>query len=437
MIPDIRLQNLKTTVLSFFKDVADETSSMINAFFNVFSWRLVRAYGALTILTRASYAMLVIVPLLAGAWPAVQTLVNASEQRLVNVSDRLTKSAERLSGSACQLEIRRGDTDSSVGTANREKVEDNACVKRTSKVLSEAEQLSDKIRQIHDSQSSYMPVAWGLAFFAALAVALGQAIYQTSAPEIVRRYTLEEYQEFRSIPKGREPTADEVNYARQLMRHAEFSQGTFLNKKVVACLKAAFECAFVFEAVLQQKYGLDLNQVVQNPKLTSQDEMKGAAESKDVQAAIYSARRALQQEGTFYARECLELLQDTAIFEVLLALTRRSSVLPSQDVDLRPKYSETTSYLAQHHLLRPFDQDGAATAHNRERVWIGARVEYLDQSRKKARARCLLSLALYFIATLLVVWITYTQARSVAEAVGWTPVASGKHSPLEQSQGQP
>jgi hypothetical protein len=289
-------------------------------------------------------------------------------------------------------------------------MEDNECMRRTSNVLSEA---ADKIGKIHASRSPYMPVAWALAFFAALAVALGQIIYQTSAPEIVRRYTLEEYQEFRSIPKGREPTSDEVNEARQLIRHAEFAVGSFLNRKFIACLKAAYNCAFVFERVLQQKYSLDLNQDVRTPKLPSQDEMKEAAESKDVQAAIFSARRDLQKEGSFYARELLELLQDKANFGNL-------DFRGSEVIKPRPKYFETTSYLAQHHLLPPFNRDGAATAHERELVWIGARVEYLDQSREKARARCLFSLALYFIASLLIGWITYTQARSVAEAVGWT-----------------
>ena len=397
-------------------------------------WRLVRAFGALTILTRASYAMLVIVPLMAGAWPAIQTVINASEQKLVNISDRLTKSAEHLYESAQQLDAIRRSADPSVAKQNEER-DVGEWVRRSSKLASEAEQLTEKIRQVHDSQSTYMPAAWGLAFFAALAVALGQVVYQTSAPEIVRHYTLEEYQEFRSIPKGREPTSDEVNDARRLVRSAEFSRRTFLNEKIVACLKLAFECAFVFEAVLARKYDLDLNQTVRNPKLPSQEEMRKAAESEDVQAAILSARRGLRVQGFFYARECLELLQDDEEFEALFDLVRQES--SPRDVDLTPKYSETTAYLAQNHLLPPFDQDGAAAAHNRERVWIGARVEYLDQSRRKASGRCFLSLALYLLATSLIAYITYTQALSVAEAVGWAKSAA-IHTPLRQGPtGQP
>ena len=34
------------------------------------NWRLVRGIGELKILTRVSYAMLIVVPILAGTWPA-------------------------------------------------------------------------------------------------------------------------------------------------------------------------------------------------------------------------------------------------------------------------------------------------------------------------------------------------------------------------------
>lgn len=38
---------------------------------DLLSWRAVRAFGSLTVLTRASYAMLVLVPIMAGAWGLV------------------------------------------------------------------------------------------------------------------------------------------------------------------------------------------------------------------------------------------------------------------------------------------------------------------------------------------------------------------------------
>jgi hypothetical protein len=39
------------------------------------NWRLIRSLGELQILTRISYGMLIIVPLLATLWPGVRSLI--------------------------------------------------------------------------------------------------------------------------------------------------------------------------------------------------------------------------------------------------------------------------------------------------------------------------------------------------------------------------
>jgi hypothetical protein len=45
--------------------------------FSPFKWGLVRSFGELQILTRASYVMLIVVPMLAGTWPAVRIVITA------------------------------------------------------------------------------------------------------------------------------------------------------------------------------------------------------------------------------------------------------------------------------------------------------------------------------------------------------------------------
>jgi hypothetical protein len=84
---------------------------------NVLDWRFVRL-GELQTLTRASYLMLPVVPILAGVWTALP---------------------------------------------------------------------------LGEPRSHYLPHSWVLAFLAALAVTLGQVIYQMRAPEVVRRSTLSEF----------------------------------------------------------------------------------------------------------------------------------------------------------------------------------------------------------------------------------------------------
>jgi len=81
-------------------------------------WQFVRSLGELQILTRASYAMLVVVPILAGIWTALPPEV---------------------------------------------------------------------------SSSHFLPHSWVFAFLAALAVTVGQVLYQLQGPQIVRRSTLEDY----------------------------------------------------------------------------------------------------------------------------------------------------------------------------------------------------------------------------------------------------
>src|SRR3954454_17041417 len=63
------------------------------------SWRTVRAFGSVRILTRASYAMLVVVPVLAALWPFVQLVVGESKKDLLVLAQKLDASAEQLKSS--------------------------------------------------------------------------------------------------------------------------------------------------------------------------------------------------------------------------------------------------------------------------------------------------------------------------------------------------
>jgi len=54
----------------------------MDIFFRRLDWRFVRSFGELQILTRASYAMLVVVPILAGVWTAWTALPLGKSQSL-------------------------------------------------------------------------------------------------------------------------------------------------------------------------------------------------------------------------------------------------------------------------------------------------------------------------------------------------------------------
>ena len=60
------------------------------------TWALIRNVGNLQVLTRASYLMLIVVPILAALWPGVRLVINQYNQTLISVSSHL-ESASSMS----------------------------------------------------------------------------------------------------------------------------------------------------------------------------------------------------------------------------------------------------------------------------------------------------------------------------------------------------
>ncbi len=113
-------------------------------------WRVVRAIGSLTALTRVSYWALLVVPILAAVWPAVRRGINTYND-------------------------------------------------------GHAELLLPEV----------MPLTWALAWGAAVAVALGQVIYQSVAPERVKQTTAEAM-----IRQAREDTRQDGMIVEERLRAA-------------------------------------------------------------------------------------------------------------------------------------------------------------------------------------------------------------------------
>jgi hypothetical protein len=58
------------------------------------NWRLVRSIAELQVFTRVSYAMLVVVPTLAGTWPAVRSVVNRFDTAAASLSSGVNQRDE-------------------------------------------------------------------------------------------------------------------------------------------------------------------------------------------------------------------------------------------------------------------------------------------------------------------------------------------------------
>jgi hypothetical protein len=75
-------------------------------------WGVIRIFGELQILTRASYVMLIVVPLLAGVWPTVRMVINGHNKvineattQLSSVAHDLSLRAGKLSNDASAIEV--------------------------------------------------------------------------------------------------------------------------------------------------------------------------------------------------------------------------------------------------------------------------------------------------------------------------------------------
>jgi hypothetical protein len=175
-----------------------------------FNWGLVRNFGELQILTRASYAMLIIVPMLAGTWPTVRIIINSYNEFLEDSASQLQGVVHDLSTQANIVRVAvqdatplgyDGEAKSAASTAI------NNSAERIETLAQTIEKELAKLKQ-QATLSPFLPPSWALAFFAALAVTFGHMIYQAGVPEIVRQQTLREFvrdavQEYRANPTTR------------------------------------------------------------------------------------------------------------------------------------------------------------------------------------------------------------------------------------------
>ncbi len=154
-----------------------------------FDWTKVRSLGRLQILTRVSYVALVLVPLLAGGWPAVRAAVNW-------VNDDVRAAAREFDAAADRIENLRTDLPSALTKL------DDVLQKTETQIRRVEDELGGRSLEERD-----LPLGWVLAFFAALFVTLGHLLYQLAVDERVRERSREAFvaarnDEFRQCSEG-------------------------------------------------------------------------------------------------------------------------------------------------------------------------------------------------------------------------------------------
>ncbi|MCZ6835475.1 MAG: pentapeptide repeat-containing protein [Planctomycetota bacterium] len=132
----------------------------------IYDWAKVRSISELQILTRVSYLALIIVPLLAGTWPAVRVMVNKYNRSVSEAATQFESAAEQLN--AIPLGV--------LDEATREKLDS---------IDTQARQWIEDY-QPKTIEKLDLPDVLGASFFAALFVVFGHLIYQLFAPELIR-----------------------------------------------------------------------------------------------------------------------------------------------------------------------------------------------------------------------------------------------------------
>jgi len=188
----------------------------------------VRGVGELQILTRASYVMLALVPLLAGAWPSVRVIINRHNEMLVATTNDFAAAAKKLNDrvNAMAATAERPTAPLADVTGEAVRAVNGAVASLASEVSSLSAKVTEALATLRRQAtlSPWLPSSWALAFFAALAVVFGHALYQSQAPDVVKRNTLIGYRRERRDAYKEQPDQYELEKALDRVRDASWKR---------------------------------------------------------------------------------------------------------------------------------------------------------------------------------------------------------------------
>jgi hypothetical protein len=131
------------------------------------TWQKVRAVGELQILTKVSYTMLALVPILVGVWQGVKVWVNQTKHEVSHAARELDQT----------VDARRAAAPEPVAEE----------LKKIRAATSRLEKLIDR------DLDPKLPAPWAVGFFAALFVVGGHFVYQLRCPELVADQTPDKF----------------------------------------------------------------------------------------------------------------------------------------------------------------------------------------------------------------------------------------------------
>lgn len=223
------------------------------------NWKLVRGIGRLTLLTRASYFTLILVPILAAIWPAIRRFLNGYNSTVEQTVLLLENTTYTLEKGDARIETILNDHTSandSIAIVSQEIIA--SLQSRIPALIEESSRMS--------IENTNLPGIWVWAFLAALGGFIAHTIYKVSAPEIVKRYNLREFSENQLDLYTNNPTVSHLE-------HAIDSRHKF--KKVSTILNA--------EKMLSERYE---RQIVVNEDIDAEERKKAECELIEAYAVL-------------------------------------------------------------------------------------------------------------------------------------------------------
>lgn len=327
------------------------------------TWPRIRGLSQLEILNRVSILLLVLVPILAAAWPAVLAVVNRYNQSVYRARDVLDSSATKLQEGATEFE----KMTARVADESTQKIIRNELESLKSNATTLTTKVNEYLKEFEPKALTTvrLPWLWALAFFASLFVIIGRCLFQLACPELVQEGSLSQY-----VDRKRE-------------EFAKTPSDTMLRSAINDLTPAA-----AFEEHLR-----DLIQEEQlHQARTRQEESRLDAEIMRLRSDVGYARARAQATTSDVA---LKHELENALGELEKAQAERDKLSITDHDALGPVFRRRMSIIEH-----------------------GAEQRYLIESARNSK-RAALCVILYLIAIFFVLVIVVVQSFDVANAAGW------------------
>lgn len=174
-------------------------------------WATVRGLGELTILTRASYTLLLLIPILALAWPVlsgVSNRIDASLSKVTASSEEVIRVIQNAEENVSNLRVK-----TEVDVLERIVNPTSEMLKKLEKATRDTQETAIVAQNKIRSLDWRLPKALVQSFLAAAAIFIGQLLYQAFANQVVKENTIDQYESSKKLEYKQYSTATSLDHA--------------------------------------------------------------------------------------------------------------------------------------------------------------------------------------------------------------------------------